>query len=104
MGSVATGCAADPTAPRAAVAPAIDSGHDRMASVIETVVGAVVIVGLVLLVIVDAEARNRGRTDPRWRRVRSVLHSALTCLVVGFFGLIALVLLVFWIFLPIGGP
>jgi hypothetical protein len=66
----------------------------------------VVALGLapVLAVVVDAEARIRGRTDPRWRRLRSIVHSVLTCLVVALLGGIALLVLVLWIFRPIGGP
>ena len=70
----------------------------------EGFVGAAVVVIVLVAVIVDAEARIRGRTDPRWRRIRSVLHSVLTCLVVGLLGGIALVILVLWIIGPIGGP
>ena len=70
----------------------------------EGIVGVALALIVVLAVVVDAEARIRGRTDPRWRRVRSVFHAALTCLVVGLLGGIALVVLVLWIFRPIGGP
>ena len=68
------------------------------------ILGAALLLIAFLAVIVDAEARRRGRTDPRWRRVGRILHATITVALVGVLGGIALLVLVLAVFRPIGGP
>lgn len=61
-------------------------------------------IAVVALVILDVEARHRGKTDPRWHRVGSVLHATIAVAVIGVFVLIALFVAFLVVVGPIGNP